>query len=98
MSRETEPRFVRQMTFADFERPFPNEEACWTYLFARRWPVGVRCPRCANENVYASKPHPWHWQCKKCGKDNRSPYRSRSRLEPSSRKPKSLCSCGIESC
>jgi transposase-like protein len=75
MSRETEPRFVRQMTLADFDRMFPGEESCWTYLYGRRWPVGVRCPRCFNEHVYASKARPWHWQCKQCGKDNRSPYR-----------------------
>jgi transposase-like protein len=76
MSNETEPRFVRQMTFADFDRMFPNEESCWTYLRARRWPDGtVKCVRCGNDHVYASKARPWHWQCKQCGKNNRSPYR-----------------------
>ena len=76
MSRETEPRFVRQMRLADFDRVFPNEEACWTYLAVRRWLDGVvKCVRCGNDHVYASKARPWHWQCKRCGKDNRSPYR-----------------------
>jgi transposase-like protein len=73
--KATEPRFTRQMTFADFERMFPNELACWDYLFARRWPQGPRCPRCNNDHVYESKARPWHWQCKKCGKNNRAPYR-----------------------
>ncbi len=73
--KETEPKFTRQMTLAQFEALFPNEESCWTYLFSRRWPAGVKCPRCGNDHVYASKAHPWHWQCKKCGKDNRAPYR-----------------------
>lgn len=41
----------------------------------RRWPTGPQCPRCANTRVYESTARPWHWQCKKCGKDNRSPYR-----------------------
>jgi transposase-like protein len=71
----TEPKFTRQMTLAEFDRLFPNEEACWTYLFERRWPAGVRCPRCNNDHVYASKARPWHWQCMKCGPKPRSPYR-----------------------
>jgi len=71
----TEPRFVRQMTLADFDRLFPDEQSCWTYLLLRRWPDGPHCPRCQNDHVYESTARPWHWQCKKCGKDNRSPYR-----------------------
>jgi transposase-like protein len=72
---ETEPRFVRQMTLSDFERIFPDEESCWTYLLLHRWPAGPLCPRCQNDHVYESTARPWHWQCKKCGKNNRSPYR-----------------------
>lgn len=70
-----EPRFVRQMTLSEFDALFPNEEACWTYLAARRWPNGVRCARCFNDHVYESKAKPWHWQCMKCGPKPRSPYR-----------------------
>jgi transposase-like protein len=72
---ETEPRFVRQMTLADFDRLFPDEQSCWTYLLLHRWPAGPLCPRCQNDHVYESTARPWHWQCKKCGKNNRSPYR-----------------------
>jgi hypothetical protein len=73
--KENEPRFVRQMTVADFDRLFPDEQSCWTYLLLRRWPSGPHCPRCNNDHVYESTARPWHWQCKKCGKNNRSPYR-----------------------
>jgi len=73
--RKAEPKLVPQMTLSEFEGMFPDEESCWTYLFSRRWPAGVKCPRCGNDHVYASKAHPWHWQCKKCGKNNRAPYR-----------------------
>src|ERR1039457_3287985 len=73
--RKPKPKLVPQMTLSEFEEMFPNEESCWTYLFSRRWPDGVKCPRCGNDHVYESKARPWHWQCKKCGKDNRSPYR-----------------------
>src|SRR6516162_2072848 len=63
------------MTLAEFDASFPDEQSCWTYLMLRRWPSGPRCPRCNNERVYESTARPWHWQCKKCGKNNRSPYR-----------------------
>jgi transposase-like protein len=72
---DNEPRFVRQMTLADFDRMFPDEQSCWTYLLLHRWPAGPLCPRCQNDHVYESTARPWHWQCKKCGKNNRSPYR-----------------------
>ena len=42
------PRPVHQMTEAQFEAMFPDEEACKSYLVARRWPQGVYCPRCGN--------------------------------------------------
>lgn len=70
-----EPKFTRQITYTEFDAMFPNEEACWTYLAARRWPNGVRCARCGNGKVYESKARPWHWQCMKCGPKPRSPYR-----------------------
>jgi transposase-like protein len=75
MWQDGEPKFTRQMTLSQFERMFPDEQSCWTYLLMRRWPTGPKCPRCNNERVYESTARPWHWQCKKCGKNNRSPYR-----------------------
>ncbi len=59
------PKPVHQMTIAQFEATFPDEEACRTYLVARRWPNGVHCPRCGNAKVYAlASGH--HWQCEAC--------------------------------
>jgi len=75
MSEALAPQFVRQMTISEFERLFPNEQACWTYLALRRWPEGPYCPRCGNAHVYESTARPWHWQCTKCGPKPRSPYR-----------------------
>src|SRR5216683_1056046 len=76
MATNGDPVFVQQMTLAEFDATFPNETACWTYLMLRRWPTGPQCPRCGNDHVYECGPtRAWHWQCKKCGKDNRSPYR-----------------------
>lgn len=73
--QDGEPKFTRQMTLSQFDHLFPDEQSCWTYLLLRRWPTGPKCPRCQNDHVYESTARPWHWQCKKCGKDNRSPYR-----------------------
>lgn len=32
----------------EFQRRFPDEEACRSYLLARRWPSGFQCPRCGH--------------------------------------------------
>jgi ISXO2 transposase-like protein/transposase-like zinc ribbon protein len=63
------PKPVPQMTAAQFDAAFPDEEACKAYLVARRWPDGVRCPRCGNPKVYDLKSRQWHWQCEKCAPD-----------------------------
>ena len=65
MPRRKQPKPVHQMTIGQFEAAFPDEEACIAYLVARRWPEGVRCPRCGNPKVYAlASGH--HWQCEQC--------------------------------
>jgi transposase-like protein len=63
------PKPVPQMTASQFEAMFPDEEACKAYLVARRWPEGVRCPRCGNPAVYDLPSRKWHWQCEKCAPD-----------------------------
>jgi ISXO2-like transposase domain/Transposase zinc-ribbon domain len=65
------PKPVHQMTEAQFEDMFPmgDDEAPKAYLKARRWPHGVRCPRCGNPAVYDLPSRKWHWQCEKCAPD-----------------------------
>jgi hypothetical protein len=58
--------FTKQMTVAQFEALFPTSHACKAYLVARRWPNGVRCPRCGNEDVHPVSDQPFRWQCAKC--------------------------------
>lgn len=65
MSRK-QPKIVKQMTVAEFEDAFPDEDACKAYLVAQRWPDGPRCPRCGNAHVYPLPSRPDHWQCQKC--------------------------------
>ena len=59
------PKPVHQMTVSQFEAAFPNEEACKAYLVARRWPNGVKCPRCGAD-AFALTGREYHWQCYKC--------------------------------
>lgn len=59
-----------------FDRQFPTNVACKEYLVAKRWPDGVRCPRCkATEKVYALKARPFHWSCKNHNCGGRNGYR-----------------------
>jgi transposase-like protein/IS1 family transposase len=67
MARAKQPSQIIQMTIAEWERAFPDEDACCAYLIGHRWPTGVACPRCGNVNV---KPHgtmAWNWLCNECG-------------------------------
>jgi transposase-like protein len=65
MARKFMGKPIHQMTIRDFERMFPNEEACKLYLAEHRWPEFVVCPRCGNAEV---KPHArsYHWVCYAC--------------------------------
>lgn len=60
---------IHQMSVADFEHHFPDEDACKAYLTRYRWPDGiVRCPRCGLE-AHAHGSKPYHWQCYNCAPD-----------------------------
>jgi hypothetical protein len=52
------------MTFTALLAKFPDEVACKTYLVSKRWPSGVRCPRCDNKKVFHLTKRPFHWVCK----------------------------------
>ena len=65
-------RRIHQMTIAQWEVAFPNEEACATYLVRHRWPVGVRCQRCGSERVAEAGTMAFKWQCYACAKDGQS--------------------------
>jgi hypothetical protein len=60
------PKPVHQMSAREFDKMFPDEEACCAYLVARRWPDGVRCPRCGAEKPHKLSNRPWSWQCYQC--------------------------------
>lgn len=56
---------IGQMTMSQWEKAFPDDDACKAYLTKNRWPEGVRCPRCGNDKVYELT-KPFHWQCQNC--------------------------------
>jgi transposase-like protein len=58
---------IHQLTAAQFDKAFPDEDACCAYLVGKRWPRGVRCPRCGSERVFDLKTMKWKWECMECG-------------------------------
>ena len=75
MARRKQPKPVHQLSASEFEAMFPNEDACKTYLQARRWPQGVCCPRCGNPAVYDLPSRKWYWQCAQCAPGGSTGYR-----------------------
>jgi transposase-like protein len=61
-----QPKQIPQMTVAQFESAFPDEDACDAYLVARRWPNGVKCPRCGSDRPYELKTMKFKWECPDC--------------------------------
>src|SRR5882757_6750908 len=65
---------IHQLTVAQFEAQFPDDDACKSYLMAQRWPNGPQCPRCLNDKVHALPSKPFHWVCNNCSA-SRTNYR-----------------------
>ncbi|PZR91091.1 MAG: IS1595 family transposase [Hyphomicrobiales bacterium] len=70
MARAKQAPQIHQMTIVQFEAMFPDENACCAYLVGKRWPDGVRCPRCGAQKVYPVSTKPWHWQCYACAPES----------------------------
>src|ERR1700733_15380513 len=66
MARANQPPQIMQLTIRQFEKMFPDEDACDAYLVGHRWPNGVYCPRCGSTNVYSLTSRKWHWECPDC--------------------------------
>jgi transposase-like protein len=70
MARPKHPKAIHQLTVAQFEELFKTEEDCIRYLVARRWPQGVRCPRCNSTRGYEVSTMKFKWQCYTCTDEN----------------------------
>jgi transposase-like protein len=58
------PDFPR--TIVEFQRRFPDDEACTQYLFESRWPDGFCCPRCGNGHAWPVARRRVVWECAAC--------------------------------
>ena len=59
-------------TLPDFQRLFPDEDACRVYLEGVRWPSGFACPKCeATESPFRFKDRLRVVRCRKCRTDVR---------------------------
>ncbi len=56
----------------DFQRLFPNESACYAYLYEARFPNGFECPYCSwTGNAYRFKKRADMLRCRSCRRDTR---------------------------
>ena len=63
----------------EFQRMFPDEDACATWLFKLRWRDDFECPASGHKECCALKTRKWLYQCKICNEScTVLPRRSRS--------------------
>lgn len=55
----------KALSFSQFIRRFPNEEACFDYLYKVKWPNGFVCPVCGHQHCYAIRGY-GRFQCANC--------------------------------
>jgi transposase len=52
----------------DFNREFPNDDACLIYIFEQRWPGGIaRCEKCEKETKHHRVTGRTAFACDRCG-------------------------------
>src|SRR5271166_7201166 len=55
-------------SLVEFQRQFPNDDACAAWLGTARWPSGFRCPACAGAKGWPHGGKPFTFECAACGK------------------------------
>lgn len=53
------------LSIFEFQKRFPDEEACFHYLYEQKWPLGFVCPRCNHLEAYFIRTRKL-MQCKSC--------------------------------
>lgn len=53
-------------TAIEFENRFPDDEACWIFLWQAKWPMGFRCSSCPGRKAYHIIERNFE-ECVKCG-------------------------------
>ena len=49
-----------------FQRRFPDEQSCWSYLINNRWPKGIECRKCHSKKLYLISKRKLY-ECADCG-------------------------------
>src|SRR5271167_2277485 len=55
-------------SLVEFQRQFPDDDACAAWLVAARWPSGFRCRACAGAKGWPHGGKPFTFECAACGK------------------------------
>lgn len=63
--RQAWPFYRRGITVDDLKDKFPTEDAIVTWLHKKRWPRGIKCPRCDGKGSLASRV-PRQYKCTLC--------------------------------
>jgi transposase-like protein len=56
---------VTMITIKEFQEQFPDDDACFQYLYQKRWADGFKCPRCHHNKAYKLQKRKL-MQCKAC--------------------------------
>jgi hypothetical protein len=60
---------IAEMSDAEWERAFPDEESCIEWLVNSRWPDEKRCPHCGSDLVFPASLREYRWRCFGCAPD-----------------------------
>lgn len=55
----------KALSFSQFIKRFPNEDACYEYLYQVKWPKGFECPVCGHRHCYGISGYR-RFQCANC--------------------------------
>lgn len=58
---------MKTYTIKDFEKQFPNDDACLDFLFKARYPKGVTCPKCQKVTPHYRIANRKVYSCEFCG-------------------------------
>lgn len=58
---------MRRYTIRAFEKQFPDDKACLSFLFKSRWPEGVICARCGQVTKHFPRATQRAYSCMYCG-------------------------------
>jgi len=58
---------MRKFTVKDFDKQFPNDDACLEWVKNHRWPNGIECPNCHRVTKHHKVSNRTAYACDNCG-------------------------------